>query len=67
MKAERRVEVDTAGLIDTRGGSPDFTHGGLDSHEGILFRHGSQIRLQLSAASPTIRPQPKVDHRNKKY
>ena len=26
----------------------------------FVFRHGSQIRLQLSAASPTNRPQPKV-------
>ena len=25
-----------------------------------IFRHGSQIRLQISAASPTNRPQPKV-------
>ena len=25
-----------------------------------IIRHGSQIRLQLSAASPTNRPQPKV-------
>ena len=26
----------------------------------IMVRHGSQIQLQLSAASPTNRPQPKV-------
>ena len=26
----------------------------------IFVRHGSQIRLQLSAASPKNRPQPKV-------
>ena len=47
MKAERRVEVDTAGLIDTRGGSPDFTHGGLDSHEGMLFRSGVALGFKI--------------------
>ncbi len=34
--------MDTAGIIDTEGGSPDLLHGGLDSYEGEKYWHLSE-------------------------